>query len=75
MRMTVNSGDNIPVSVRGSGSRTTTGSAVGGTLDHRRLTHKSDADQHTIGSITDLQGELDVRPDSALTNMEIEELL
>ena len=45
------------------------------TSDHRELTHRDALEQHPIGSITDLTGELEVRPDESLTNIDIYEIL
>lgn len=45
------------------------------TSDHRELTHRDAQMQHPIDSITDLTGELDVRPDEYLTNIDIYEIL
>lgn len=50
-------------------------SASGGTHDHQKLYNREKAGCHPISAITDLQGELNVRPASALTNTEIEALL
>lgn len=51
--------------------------AGGGTDDHRRLTHREDAEQHPIGAITGLAKELERIPGpvEALTNLEMEEIL
>lgn len=43
--------------------------------DHSVLTHRDDPDQHPIKAITNLQGELDVRTDVAITNFEIDAIL
>ena len=45
------------------------------TDDHRKLTHRDAADQHPISAITDLEAELNVRPSSALTNQDIQNIL
>lgn len=45
------------------------------TSDHRKLTHRDAAEQHPIGAITALEPELGVRPSSALTNSEIQDIL
>lgn len=45
------------------------------TSDHRGLTHRDALMQHPIASITDLTGELEVRPDEYMSNIEIYEIL
>ena len=45
------------------------------TSDHRELTHRDADAQHPIGSITNLEGELEVRPDEYLSNIDIYEIL
>ena len=66
--------ERINMGVRETASRQNAWSSFG-TTDHRKLLHRGDSDQHPISSITGLQDELDARPDSELTNSEIEELL
>ncbi len=48
---------------------------TGGTNDHQKLYNRDKANCHPISAITDLTGELNVRPDTALTNMEIAAIL
>lgn len=45
------------------------------TSDHRKLTHRDAASQHPIGAIDSLDGELQARPSSALTNTDILNIL
>lgn len=47
----------------------------GGTMFHERLQNRDLPDQHPIGAVTNLEAELEVRPDEMLTNMEIHEIL
>lgn len=58
------------------------GSGEGGTTDHRKLTHRNDADQHDVSAIsglqkklTDLQTGVDTAPTEKLTNQELEDML
>ena len=46
-----------------------------GTKDHKKLTNRDAENQHPISAISGLTGELSVRPNSALSNMEIAEIL
>lgn len=41
------------------------------TSDHTKLTNRDAAQQHPITAITDLAPELDARPSTAMTNMDI----
>lgn len=55
-------------------------STVNGSLskairDHGQLTGRDEPDQHPIKSITNLESELDFRPNSALTNEDILNIL
>ena len=70
--------------VSGSGFNATFGSGKtnfaasggsGGANDHQKLYNRDKANCHPISAITDLTGELNVRPDTALTNMEIAAIL
>lgn len=45
------------------------------TSDHRELTHRDAAEQHPIESITNLTPELSVRPSTALSNLDIQNIL
>lgn len=51
--------------------------AVPSESDHRQLQHRDAADQHPIGAISNLRGELDGKLDGAgfLSNMEIQKIL
>lgn len=53
------------------------GGGGGGATDHRVLTHRDAAEQHTIASISGLKAELDRIPEpvEAITNSELEEML
>lgn len=45
------------------------------TSDHRELTHRDSMNQHPIDSITNLDDELEVRPDEQLSNIDIYEIV
>lgn len=45
------------------------------TSDHRKLTHRDAEAQHPIESITNLTPELSVRPSTALSNLDIQNIL
>lgn len=45
------------------------------TSDHRELTHRDAEEQHPISSITYLTPELNVRPSTALSNQDIQNIL
>lgn len=45
------------------------------TSDHRELTNRDAVMQHPISSITDLDEELDVRPDEYMSNIDIYQIL
>ena len=46
-----------------------------GNRDHAKLFNRDADDAHPLSSITGLSGELNVRPATALTNMDIAQLL
>lgn len=46
-----------------------------GTLDHRRLTHRDDSNQHAISSITGLETTVTNIATTPITNTELEEML
>ena len=46
-----------------------------GTNDHTMLMNREKPDQHPIKAITNLENELSVRTDEALSNLEIYEIL
>lgn len=48
---------------------------AGGTGDHRRLTHREDADQHPMGSITGLGSTIDNVSTRGISNSELEAIL
>ena len=60
---------------RSSGGASPPAGAPSGTDDHRLLLHRDAADQHPVGAITNLSGELAARPDTALSNLEIQGIL
>ena len=43
--------------------------------DHRELFHRDAAEQHPITAITNLEDELEVRPDEYLSNLDIHDIL
>lgn len=45
------------------------------TSDHRQLNHRDAVDQHPITSITNLIPELGVRPSTAMSNQDIQNIL
>lgn len=45
------------------------------TSDHRELTHRDAEEQHPISSITYLTPELNVRPSTAMSNTDIQNIL
>lgn len=54
--------------------RTPQGGGGGGTSDHRQLTNRNDADQHTIDSITGLRSELDAKASEEYVDGEVNDL-
>lgn len=45
------------------------------TSDHRELNYRDADNQHPISAITDLSPELGVRPSSAMSNMDIQNIM
>lgn len=71
----VTSGSGYSATFGSKGATFNGNSASGGTHDHQRLYNREKANCHPISAITDLTGELNARPDEALTNMEIAAIL
>lgn len=71
----VTSGSGYSATFGSKGATFNGNSASGGTHDHQKLYNRNMADCHPISAITDLTGELNVRPDTAMTNFDIASIL